>query len=208
MLAQYGSEFALIALAHLLAVISPGPDFLMTVRQSVRYGFHTGSVTAIGIGTGILVHVFYTVLGIALVLRDNPTLFHLVRYAGAAYLVWLGWNCLHSGALATMDVNGNGNDTPTGWQAFRTGFLTNALNPKATLFFLALFTSIVSRTTPWPVQVGYGFWMLVVTALWFVLVAWVMVRPPVRAMFLRAGVWFDRVLGVLLWLLAARLLWI
>ncbi|NQD38185.1 LysE family translocator [Permianibacter sp. IMCC34836] len=207
MLAQYGSEFALIAVAHLLAVISPGPDFLMTVRQSVRFGFRTGSITAVGIGTGILVHVFYTVLGIAILLRDNPQLFQLVRYAGAAYLLWLGWKCLHSGAMATMDVSGNGGDMPSSLQAFRTGFLTNALNPKATLFFLALFTSIVSRSTPWPVQLAYGLWMLVVTALWFVLVAWVMVRPPVRAMFLRAGVWFDRILGVLLWLLAARLIW-
>lgn len=208
MLAQYGTEFALIALAHLLAVVSPGPDFLMTVRQSVRHGFRTGSWTAVGIGAGILVHVAYTVLGIAVLLRDNPTLFQIVRYAGALYLLWLGWQCLRSGGVASADVNGKAEPMPTTWQAFRIGFLTNALNPKATLFFLALFTSIVSLTTPWPIQVGYGLWMMVVTALWFVLVAWLMVRPPVRAMFLRAGVWFDRVLGVLLWLVAVRLVWV
>lgn len=208
MLAQYGSEFALIAMAHFLAVISPGPDFLMTVRQSIRHGFRIGNWTAVGIGSGIMVHVAYTVLGIAILLRDNPTLFQLVRYAGAAYLIWLGWQCLRAGSMANLELTNNGNDAPSTWQAFRIGFLTNALNPKATLFFLALFTSIISRQTPWTIQVGYGIWMMIVTALWFVLVAWVMVRPPVRAMFLRAGVWFDRVLGVLLWLVAARLLWV
>lgn len=208
MLAQYGSEFALIAMAHLLAVISPGPDFLMTVRQSVRHGFRTGSWTALGIGAGIMVHVAYTVLGIAVLLRDNPTLFHLVRYAGAGYLIWLGWQCLNSRGAASAEVASEAEPQPTGWQSFRIGFLTNALNPKATLFFLALFTSIVSLTTPWPIQVGYGLWMMLVTALWFVLVAWLMVRPPVRAMFLHAGIWFDRVLGVLLWLVAVRLIWL
>lgn len=208
MLSQYGTEFALIAMAHLLAVISPGPDFLMTVRQSVRHGFRTGSVTAIGIGSGIMVHVAYTVLGIAVLLRDNPLLFQIVRYAGALYLVWLGWQCLRSRGATGADDNGKAEPAPSNWQSFRIGFLTNALNPKATLFFLALFTSIVSLTTPVAVQVGYGLWMMVVTALWFVLVAWLMVRPPVRAMFVRAGIWFDRVLGGLLWLVAVRLLWL
>jgi len=208
MFAQYGTEFALIAMAHLLAVISPGPDFLMTVRQSVRHGFRTGSWTAIGIGAGIMVHVTYTVLGIAVLLRDNLTLFLVVRYAGAAYLIWLGWQCLRSRGAANADVDGGGEPPPSTWQSFRIGFLTNALNPKATLFFLALFTSIVSLATPWPVQVGYGIWMMVVTALWFMLVAWLMVRPSVRTMFLHAGVWFDRILGVLLWLVAVRLVWV
>ncbi len=208
MFAQYGTEFALIAMAHLLAVISPGPDFLMTVRQSVRHGFRIGSWTAIGIGAGIMVHVAYTVLGIAVLLRDNPTLFHIVRYAGAAYLIWLGWQCLNSRGAASADVGSEVELPPGLWQSFRIGFLTNALNPKATLFFLALFTSIVSLSTPWPVQIGYGLWMMLITALWFVLVAWLMVRPPVRAMFLHAGIWFDRVLGVLLWLVAVRLVWL
>ena len=89
--------------------------------------------------------------------------------------------------------------------AFVTGFLTNALNPKATLFFISLFVLIVSPTTPKLIQAGYGLWMAVATAGWFCAVSMVFTREEVRRTFLRHGHWIDRALGVVFLGFAASL---
>jgi threonine/homoserine/homoserine lactone efflux protein len=86
------------------------------------------------------------------------------------------------------------------------GFLTNATNPKATLFFLAIFTTIVSPGTPMLIQIGFGVWMCATTAIWFCLVSLLFSTVRVRLQFERLGHWFERVMGTLLLLLAARLL--
>ncbi|MGN7650753.1 LysE family translocator, partial [Acinetobacter baumannii] len=175
---MYGHEFLTLALIHFMAVILPGPDFVITVRQSVRYGYLIGCLTAIGIGVGISVHVFYTLVGIGFLIQQSEWLMSLIRTAGAAYLVYLGWQCLRSQPNTNIEINGQaGSDTPSLFKAFTMGFLTNALNPKATIFFLAIFTTIVSTTTPMKVQVFYGIWMCMVNAIWFMVVSVLFAQP-------------------------------
>ncbi|MCC5023543.1 MAG: LysE family translocator [Candidatus Synoicihabitans palmerolidicus] len=83
-------------MAHGLAVVSPGPDFALVLRQSLQHGRRVTVITALGIGCGILVHVSYVLLGITVVFREWPMLFAVVRYVGAGYLGWLGWQALRS----------------------------------------------------------------------------------------------------------------
>ncbi|MDC4323515.1 LysE family translocator [Acinetobacter baumannii] len=204
----YGHEFLTLALIHFMAVILPGPDFVITVRQSVRYGYLIGCLTAIGIGVGISVHVFYTLVGIGFLIQQSEWLMSFIRTAGAAYLVYLGWQCLRSQPNPNIEINGQtDSDTPSLLKAFTIGFLTNALNPKATIFFLAIFTTIVSTTTPMKVQVFYGVWMCMVNAIWFMVVSVLFAQPIVRKRFLEFGVYFERVMGVLLIGIALRLIW-
>lgn len=204
----YGHEFLTLALIHFLAVILPGPDFVITVRQSVRYGYLIGCLTAIGIGVGISVHVFYTLVGIGFLIQQSAWIMSLIRTAGAAYLIYLGWQCLRSQPNTNLEINGQtDSDTPSLFKAFTMGFLTNALNPKATIFFLAIFTTIVSTTTPMKVQVFYGVWMCMVNAIWFMVVSVLFAQPIVRKRFLEFGGYFERVMGVLLIGIALRLIW-
>lgn len=206
-LSAYGNEFALLAMAHAIAVVSPGPDFLVTLRQAIQQGKSAALWTACGIGFGILVHVAYVILGVAVLLRDYPQIMLGFRIVGAGYLLWLAWQCLRSSQVQRFHINEEIVATHTPWQAWRLGFLTNALNPKATMFFLALYINIISITTPVLVQIGYGIWMGLVTGGWFALVGAFMVRAPVRLKFLKMGPWVDRILGALLVLIAVRLLW-
>lgn len=92
-------------------------------------------------------------------------------------------------------------------QSFMIGFLTNATNPKATLFFLAVFTTVVSASTALHVKVLYGVWMCIVNALWFILVSMAFASPAVRRRFLTIGPWFERLMGVLLIAFSMRLIW-
>ena len=194
---DYWLEFSKVALAHALAVASPGPDFAIVLKQSLRHGRRTAIWTSVGVGTAILLHVGYSLLGLGLLIRKSEWWFGLVKYAGAAYIAWLGVQSLRAKPRdANAGAAGNGAPLPTARGAFATGFLTNALNPKVTLFFISLFVLVVNPGTPKLIQAGYGLWMSVATIGWFSLVSVWFTRDDVRGAFLRHGHWIDRALGV------------
>ncbi|MEG1856381.1 MAG: LysE family transporter, partial [Acinetobacter sp.] len=177
------------------------------VRNSVRYGYAIGCITAIGIGIGISVHVLYTLVGLGIVIQQSPWFMLILRIAGALYLIYLGWSLLRAPSINIDPSIEEVANTPLSQsKAFMTGFMTNALNPKATIFFLAIFTTLVSPTTPMKVQFAYGVWMCSINALWFMLVAVLFSRPVVRQQFLKMGKQFERLMGLILIALALKLL--
>jgi RhtB (resistance to homoserine/threonine) family protein len=207
---HYWSEFVLVALAHLVAVASPGPDFAMVLRQSVTFGRRPAIWTSVGIGTGIFLHVGYSLLGIGLLVRSSALAFNILKWLGALYLAWIGQKALRARPFAGGSASGGTAESavpkvPGRRSAFVTGFLTNVLNPKATLFFVALFSVVINPSTPVIVQGAYGIWMAVVTMGWFTLVSLFFSHERVRAAFLRSGHWFERAMGVILLALGVRL---
>ncbi len=196
---MYWTEFLTVALIHLLAVASPGPDFAIVVRESVAHGRRAGTWTALGVGTGIFVHVAYSLLGIGLIVSQSIMLFNALKWAAAAYLLYIGFKALRArpaDPVAAEAALMAGERSPRG--AFVTGFVTNGLNPKATLFFLSLFTVVINPHTPLAIQAGYGVYLAFATAAWFSLVALLFSQRRVRAGFARMGHWFDRLMGAVL----------
>ncbi len=198
-------QFITIAIAHLLAVASPGPDFAVVLKQSVNGGVRTGVWTSAGVGAGIFLHVTYCVLGVALLLSQVDWLFVAVKLAAAAYLAWLGaqaiWHALRSADVA--QVGAGAELAPM--KAFSIGFLTNGLNPKATLFFLALWTVVISPQTPVAIQALYGVYLALATFAWFAMLSRLLGRQRVRALLLRSGKWFEVGMGAVLLFLAAQI---
>jgi RhtB (resistance to homoserine/threonine) family protein len=199
---QYISEFLTLAGVHLLAVISPGPDFVMIVRQALVYSRRVGLYSAIGLGLGILVHVGYSLAGIGLIISQSILLFSIFKFAAAGYLIWIGYHGItakksseSSDQIKTTDAS---IEHISNWRAIKTGFLTNVFNPKATLFFLSLFTLIVSPTTPLWVQALYGLEMATMTAIWFGIVAFFLSNGAIQRKFVRIRHWIDRVTGAAL----------
>ncbi len=188
-------EFGGVVLAHGLAVASPGPDFALVLRQSLGRGRAAAVAGAVGIGCGILVHVSYSVWGLGLLLAQSPQFLVILKYLGAGYLAWLGVGALRAEPAPT---HREGPPVPQRRQrtaAWTQGFLTNILNLKASLFFMALFAAI-SADTPKLVQLVYGVWMVLATTAWFALVALFFTRIEVRTAFLRWGKWWDRATGI------------
>ena len=203
---MYWAEFLTVAFVHLLAVASPGPDFAIVVRESVTHGRTAGTWTALGVGAGILVHVTYSLLGIGLIVAQSAVLFNLLKWLAAAYLLYLGIKALRSGPAPDPDaVTQIAGSARSARGAFVSGFITNGLNPKATLFFLSLFTLVINPHTPLAIQAGYGLYLACATAAWFSLVALLFSHSRVRSGFARMGHWFDRLMGVVLVGLAVRL---
>jgi RhtB (resistance to homoserine/threonine) family protein len=203
---SYWSEFLTVAVAHALAVASPGPDFAIVLRQSLAHGRRTAVWTSLGIGAGISLHIAYSLLGIGLLLMGSPAAFNVLKYAGAAYLTWVGVQALRAKPRdpAAIAVGAEA-AAPADRSAFAMGFFTNALNPKATMFFLALFPVAVSPATPKLVQAGYGLWIILYTAAWFCFVSLVFTKRDIRHRFLRHGHWIDRALGLVFLGFAASL---
>lgn len=204
---EYMSEFITIALVHLVAVASPGPDFAIVVRYSVSYGRKIALYASVGIGLGILLHVAYSLIGLSVVIKTTPWLYSTISYLAAAYLLYLAVGALRSGpsdSAATVAV-GVIKKAISPKKALLTGFLTNGLNPKATLFFLSLFTAIININTPVAVKAIYGLYLALATGLWFCLLSYLLSTSKVAKLIGDKGYWLDRIMGVVLIGLAIRL---
>jgi len=199
-------EFLLIAIAHLFAVASPGADFAVVLRNTLQSGKRAGVATAVGIGLGILVHVGYTLLGVSLVLSQSPILFKTVKYLGAAYLLWLAFKSFKSRKSMAHKNAKIVDEKISILHGIKQGFIVNVLNPKVTIFFVALFTSVISPQTPIWLQLIYGLWLSLYTIAWFMFVAWGFSREWVLAWYRGNGHLIDWGMGVVLCLIAIRLL--
>ena len=141
-------------------------------------------------------HVCYTLLGLGLVLQQSPWLFNALKLAGAAYLVYLGIKMLRSKpAIEQLDAP---SPALSDLAALRTGFLTNALNPKTSIFIVSLFMGVVRPDTAVTVQVAYGLFIASAHAVWFSLIALCFSAGTVREKLVASRQWIDRIFGGLL----------
>lgn len=205
-LSLYWGEFLTIAGVHLLAVASPGPDFAIVLKHSINYGRRIAMITSIGVGVAILLHVAYSLLGIGLLLKTNPLVYTIFSYVAAAYLVYIAIGALKSKAVDTTEPASEVSSSEiSDRKAFAIGFLTNGLNPKATLFFLSVFAVAVSAQTPSSIKLAYGVYLAVATGMWFCFLSYLLSTRKVRAFIRQYSHWFDRIMGAVLLLLAAKL---
>jgi len=132
-------------LATAALAITPGPDNVFVMVQSMVYGKKYGLATVAGLMSGCLVHTTLLAFGVAAILKENETLFFVIKLFGAAYLIYLSYTVYRSKAEIKFDEGGAAERTVMG--LFKKGFLMNVLNPKVALFFLALFPGFLfSRT--------------------------------------------------------------
>jgi threonine/homoserine/homoserine lactone efflux protein len=222
------TEFGTVALLQIFALVSPGPDFAVVVRQSIHGGRRAAIFTSMGITTGIFFHMGYALFGLGWLLSRYPFLLEGMRYAGAACLAFLGVKSLRAGILAArasgsvplrfntstteeenlcLDVSAQSDRGKTRFfSAFFLGFYVNLSNPKAVLFFISVFTSIVVPGAPLSHKIIYSLWVIITTAIWFICVSRLFSKEKIRAAFLRRVHWFDCGIGLLLLFLAGSLL--
>jgi threonine/homoserine/homoserine lactone efflux protein len=194
--------------AALIVIASPGPDSLNSLAIGMSRGRREGVAYAAGVGVGCLTHTLWAMLGISAIVAASGTLFNAIKWIGVAYLVWLGIQSLRSkGNLSAMNIATPGNAHVA--QRFRQGVLTNALNPKVMLFFLAFLPQFVDPQRGAAViwQLGLmGLTFTVITALAYSALAWSassvgarLVKQP------RIALWLERATGIVFVAMAARL---
>ncbi|MDQ7747249.1 LysE family translocator [Hydrogenophaga pseudoflava] len=144
------TQLLMFIAAGWLLNLTPGPDVLYIVSSALRGGVRAGMVAALGIVSGCFVHVFAAALGVGALLATSVTAFTALKWAGAAYLVWMGLRLLlaRGGGSSIVPAEARGEVVATNlWRVYRQGFLTNVLNPKVALFFLAFVPQFIAPGT-------------------------------------------------------------
>ncbi|KAF0866617.1 LysE family translocator [Pseudomonas sp. LD120] len=202
-------QFLLVAAAHFLALLSPGPDFFVVARMSIAAGWRpaTGACLGIALANGLFIGLAF---GGVSVFRPDSSLFLLIQLAGCGYLLYLGGLFIgHAGgsSLATVANNGasRGLNRATWWRGLGMGFLSGMLNPKNALFYVSLASLLGAQTGPgW--KLIYGVWMFSVVLLWDLVVALAIGNGALRERFSRGLPWLERITGAILILLALLVL--
>ncbi|WEX77207.1 LysE family transporter [Sinorhizobium numidicum] len=207
-MSNYLVELASLMVIFSFAIVSPGADLAMVMRQSLVHSRRQAIITAFGIGTSLMFHVTYTILGLGLIISQSIYLFNIVKWCGVAYLIYIGIKALRASqtgiSVEAGQITGSGK-RQSALKAFGLGFAANALNPKPVFFFLSIFSTVVSAQTPMMIKFGYGLVMANSLILWFVGVSLFMTTPRMRAAFTRASKWIDRASGLVFIALGLKL---
>ncbi|EOE5505841.1 LysE family transporter [Cronobacter sakazakii] len=187
-----------VATIAALGMLSPGPDFFLVIKNAARYPRSAAMMTAAGVIAGVVTHMTYCVAGIAVVITTTPWLFGALKYVGAAYLVWLGVNALLARGTTSLALNGVAQESTSLKKAFIQGYLCNLLNPKATLFFLAMFTQVLNVNSGLMEKLWYAGIIVALTLVWWPLLVLLIQSQPVRRGLTKAQKVIDKLLGGML----------
>ncbi|MGW5385093.1 LysE family translocator [Nocardia sp. NPDC003963] len=193
------NQFAAVAGAHFLALLSPGPDFFLIAHSSMTTGWRRATAACAGIAAANAVFIAAAFAGLA-ILRPDAVAFTVVQFAGAAFLLYLGVRFLRSAGTTTIETAPAGETTRTAagwWQLAAMGFASAALNPKNALFYASLAAVLTVGTSPGRL-VAYGVWMSGVVLVWDVLIAVLIGNRAVLTRFARALPTLERMSGIAL----------
>ncbi|MDC1256019.1 LysE family translocator [bacterium] len=195
-----------LALICVMGALSPGPSLAVVVKNTLFGGSKQGYATAISHGSGVALYAAITALGIGVVIVQSPILFSIIKYAGAAFLAYLGVKSLLS-KKQNLDIVEPDKSEQSNVQAingWRDGFLIAFLNPKLAIFFLALFSQFVDANASFEQKIIMVSTVGIIDTLWYLIVAFMFSRGPILEKLKRNSHIIDKVTGSFLILLAAR----
>lgn len=200
------TTLTILATITFLSMMSPGPDMMLIVKHSAAKQRWPAFACVAGICCGVLVHVGLSVLGIAAVIAASATIYAAVKLAGAAYLIYIGVQSLRSsGGMRFAQAKAA---EPESWKIpFRDGFMCNVLNPKVTLFILAVFTQVIEPATPLAEKVFYGLFIAFEAFIVWNLFVSLVRTHLILGVIQRFQTAIDRIVGVVLIALGGALFW-
>jgi len=196
----------LITSVHLLAAASPGPDFVLVSQQTLCNGKRAGLFCSLGIALGLSVHILYSVFGLAALIANSASALWVIKLLGGSYLIYLGISGLRAKATKQAAIATGKVAQDSAFKTIGLGFLCNALNPKAPIYFISLFTIVISQSSPTQYLFIYGLWMMVLQFMWFAFVTLLLSSPVITAKFHSLGYWINRIAGSAMLLLGINLL--
>lgn len=196
-----------ISVIHLLAAASPGPDFVLISQHTLAYGKRAGLWCSLGVALGLSVHIIYSTLGLATLVANSSSLLWIIKLLGGSYLIYLGIQGLK--AKANKQAMSHPSDLLASIKVRKSlsmGFACNVLNPKAPVYFIALFTSVLSPAMPWHQLVIYGMWIMLLQGAWFSLLVYFLSLPAITKRMQLMGHWLERAFGVTMLVLGIKVL--
>lgn len=201
----FPSAFLALALAHFVALLSPGPDFFLLMGFAARHRLRGSAGLCVGIALGNGLYILLVILGWS-ALRQFTLLFSVIELLGALYLLWIGWHLVQSRAR-TLALDNAAPERPSWGRQLLLGLGSAVLNPKNALFYLALMTALLGPDVTLLQQSVSGIWMVTVVLAWDLAVVSFIALPAVQRR-LSNSIWkIERVAGVVLMVFGAGILW-
>jgi len=200
---QYLPSILSVAGIMIIAIISPGPNFAVIVKNSLVYSRRTALLTALGIAMSTLIHIAYILFGLSAI--TSPSFLLIIKFLGASYLIYIGYKSIRAKKMNLKLGDNKQTQDISAFSAFFSGFLTNAFNPKCILFFVSLFSVIIESGTPNLIIFIYGAIDFVTTLCWFSFVALCLTDKRVREKFSSMSHIIERITGGILITLGIKL---
>ncbi|RPA61918.1 LysE family translocator [Shewanella frigidimarina] len=197
-----------LAVIHIVALMSPGPDFAIIVKMATQQTRLTALYCALGIAVAILIHTFLSLMGISVMIQQSHVAFMAVQLIGSSYLAWMGYGALKSAITSIISKRRNV-DTPSMQQnvakaalvsslkGFKIGLYTNLLNPKALIFFITLFSVLITPLVNYQTKIAATVLLFVLSLAWFSLLALILSKPRVQQKLLAANTVIDLLVGII-----------
>lgn len=195
-------QILIVAGLTVLILISPGPDLALVLRNTFIGGRVAGLQTSLGILSGNLVHISYCVAGIGWLISQSIVAFSILKYAGAAYLLYLGVQSFRDSRKPVAPASSD--DVPRARNWYLQGLINNILNPKGTLFYLGIFTVVITPDTGVAGMIALIVTMMLICALFWLVFVLTLDRPAIRRFLERSQVTVNRIFGAVLIMLAVR----
>ncbi|MCL6328851.1 LysE family translocator [Pectobacterium carotovorum subsp. carotovorum] len=201
----FPTHFPALALAHFVALLSPGPDFFLLTAYAIRYRLRGSAGICLGIALGNGIYILLAAIGWAGI-QHSPKLFTLIELGGAAYLLWIGYQLVKSRSVLSLQAEQQSDRYPTLHKQILLGLGSALLNPKNMLFYISLMTSILGQHVTPTQQVVSGSWMFSVVLVWDLLIAALIARPLIQQHLTRWLNPIERGAGVILMFFGVLLL--
>ncbi|MGI3451382.1 threonine transporter RhtB [Citrobacter freundii] len=189
----FPSAFPALALAHFVALLSPGPDFFLLVGYAVRYRMRGSAGLCVGIAFGNGLYILLAIIGWG-ILRQLPLLFTVIELLGALYLLWIGSLLIRSRPQTLTGADAQSTCPGFGKQLLL-GLGSSLLNPKNALFYLALMTALLGPSVTLLQQTISGIWMTSVVLFWDLLIVMFIGLPQIQRRLTRGILWVERIAG-------------
>jgi len=180
LLMEFIQGLLLITSIHILAAASPGPDFVLVSQQTLSNGKKAGLMCSIGIALGLSIHIIYSAFGLAAIIANSSNTLWAIKLLGGGYLIYLGIKGLMSKAVAPQGDEAKQTIKYSTKKSIGIGFLCNALNPKAPVYFVSLFTLVLSPDMPLHHIAFYGVWIMLIQFAWFSFVVTLLSHPKIN----------------------------
>lgn len=192
--------FLTVALMHMIALVSPGPDFFFVSQTAASRSRKDAMMGVVGITLGVAVWAAVALMGLHLILQKMAWLHQIITVGGGLYLCWMGWQLLKSARARKLagdtDEVESPVDLPARGRTFMRGLLTNLSNPKAVIYFGSVFSLFVGDNVSGGERGGLFILIVAETFVWFSVVAMVFALPAMRRGYQRLAKWIDGVAGV------------
>lgn len=202
---QYVLLIGTVWILHLISLISPGPDFFIMLRNTLKRGRKSGIYTAFGITLGNTIHIIFSLTGLAIIISKSVVIFSVIKILGGVYLLFLGTKLWQSKNEKISFKHKKTQKNISLYEGVRMGFLSAILNPKVTLFYLSLFSLVIPPETSFQFQAGIAILLILDVLVWMIGIAFIFSRKTVQNIFNKSQNIFNKSIGGILTFLGGKI---